>query len=171
MVYLKRVKWLLSWIILWYPPGFLVGTVPTQILALYFYCFNPDYLFKLSSKPISLKKKKKVNLLLAEWVVLSIHISRCNSTNMHSYCSSVYSYFINFFSHFCSHQSLTSTLTGPRAFARVGPITNNHQYHRNPALPTSNTTTHFNGWKSKHNHRKSISNSTQNQSKPKSIQT
>ena len=59
MVYLKRVKWLLSWIILWYPPVFLVGTVPTQILALYFYCFNPDYLFKLSSKPISLKKEKR----------------------------------------------------------------------------------------------------------------
>ena len=50
---------------------------------------------------------------MAEWVVLSIHISRCNSTNMHSYCSSVYSYFINFFfslllssvSHLYSHQT------------------------------------------------------------------
>ena len=169
MVCLKRMKWLLSWIILWYPPIFLVGTLSTQILALYFYCFNPDYLLKLSSKPIFLnqKKKKIVNLLLAEWIVLSIHSSKCNNTNMRSYCRSIYSYFINFFSHFCSHQSLT----GPRAFARVGPITNNHQYHRNPALPTSTTTTHFNGWKSKHNHRKSISNSTQNQSKPKSIQT
>ena len=72
-------------------------------------------------------------------------------------------------SHLCSHW--TQSFRQSWANHQPPPTPPNHyQHHCNPALPTSTTTTHFNDWKSKHNHRKSISNSTQNQSKPKTNQ-
>ena len=39
-------------------------------------------------------------------ISLNIHICYSNRAYLHNYCRCVYYYFINFFSHLCSHQSL-----------------------------------------------------------------
>ena len=47
-------------------------------------------------------------MVLGEYTIISLNIHICysNCAYLHSYCRCVYYYFINFFSHLCSHQSL-----------------------------------------------------------------
>ena len=47
-------------------------------------------------------------MVLREYTIISLNIHICysNRAYLHSYCKCVYYYFINFFSHLCSHQSL-----------------------------------------------------------------
>ena len=93
-----------------------------------------------------IKKKYKIYIIYPKFVqhqsdycCVNIHICYNDRAYLHSYCKCVYYYFINFFSHMCSHKSSSPTYSPQFLSPFPQPlqheeedenlITNNHQHH------------------------------------------